>query len=201
MAFRLEVDLLGGGDIIKKATKVNKRQFGSFFRHQVAPVRIHVMKHIRKQQWMGCAIASAAMLAELSYDEVATHWPQLNEAQMRWPRELRALLESVTDTDWQLSQCWHPVQPLREYPLPQWPAALFIEDRAQKPRYGHWIVAKGEIVHDPGESGAYHLKRYLRKDWVVTWIAQPSQPDELTERQARNRLRTVRNALRLSVCD
>jgi hypothetical protein len=155
------------------------------------------MKHIRKQQWMGCAVATAAMLAELGYDEVAAHWPDLNAARMRWPRELRALLESVTDTDWRLSQCWYPVQPVREFPFPEWPVAVFIEDSATTPRFGHWIVVREEIVLDPGESGAHTVSRYPRRNWLVTWVAQPARPDELARNQARNRLRVLRAALRL----
>ncbi len=65
------------------------------------------MNHIPKKEWMGCAVATAAMLADLSYDEVRAHWPDLNDAQMRWPRDLCALLESVTETSWKLSECWH----------------------------------------------------------------------------------------------
>ena len=37
------------------------------------------MNHIPKQQWMGCAVATAAMLASRSYEEVAAHWPDMDE--------------------------------------------------------------------------------------------------------------------------
>jgi hypothetical protein len=52
------------------------------------------MKHVPKQQWMGCAVATAAMLADRNYEEVAGHWPELDDARMRSPRELRALAGS-----------------------------------------------------------------------------------------------------------
>ena len=41
------------------------------------------MNHIPKQKWMGCAVATAAMLADRSYEEVSAHWPELDEARMR----------------------------------------------------------------------------------------------------------------------
>jgi hypothetical protein len=64
-----------------------------------ARLRGDVMNHIPKQDWMGCAVATAAMLAGRSYKEVAAHWPDLDEARLRFPRELCALLEAVTDRE------------------------------------------------------------------------------------------------------
>src|SRR5438874_3164474 len=104
------------------------------------------MKHIPKQQLMGCAVASAAMLADVSYEEVAAHWPDLDEARMRWPREFCALVEAVTDSEWHFSPCWHPQLPVRKFPFPKWPVAAFIQDADLRPRFGQWIVVRHEIV-------------------------------------------------------
>jgi hypothetical protein len=38
------------------------------------------MNHVPKQQWLGCAVAAAAMLAHRSYEDVAGHWAELDEA-------------------------------------------------------------------------------------------------------------------------
>jgi hypothetical protein len=46
------------------------------------------MNHIPKQRWMGCAVATAAMLSGRSYEAVAAHWPDLDEARTRTPREM-----------------------------------------------------------------------------------------------------------------
>jgi hypothetical protein len=32
-----------------------------------------VMKHIQKEQWMGCAVATAAMFGDLDYEEISEH--------------------------------------------------------------------------------------------------------------------------------
>lgn len=154
------------------------------------------MQHIRKQDWMGCAIAAAAMISDLDYEQVAAHWPDVDAARLRWPRELRALLESVTDTEWRLTQCWHPLQPVREFAFPAWPLAAFIQDARKHPRFGHWVVVRNEIVHDPGESGVHLASRFPRRDWLVAWTAQPVCPNELVRSRVRNRLRRIRNALR-----
>jgi hypothetical protein len=153
------------------------------------------MNHVPKQQWMGCAVATAAMIADLTYDEVAAHWPDLDEARMRLPHELCALLQGVTDAEWQFSPCWHPQNPVDKFPFPQWPTAAFIHDDALRPRFGLWIVVRGEVVHDPGESTVYTVARYPRRDWVVTVLAEPVRPSELSRSQARKRLQTLRNLL------
>jgi hypothetical protein len=155
------------------------------------------MNHVPKQQWMGCAVATAAMLADLSYEEVAAHWPDLDEARMRYPRELCTLLEAVTDTEWQLSPCWHPQPHVHQFSFPQWPVAVFIQDAALRPRFGQWIVLKDKIVHDPGARTAYSVTKYPLRDWVVTCVAHPVRPDDLARCRARKRLARLRNLLQL----
>jgi hypothetical protein len=157
---------------------------------------VFAMKHVPKQAWMGCAVATAAMLAERTYEEVAAHWPDVSDAQLRSPRDLRALLESVTETDWRLTQCWNPLQPVCKFAFPDWPVAVFIKEPPPRARFAQWIVVRDEIIHDPGKTGADIVSRYHLRDWLVTWIAQPVHPDELIRSQARNRLQTIRDALR-----
>src|SRR4051812_35589413 len=94
------------------------------------------MNHNPKQQWMGCAVAAAAMLADCSYEDVAGHWPDLDEARMRSPQELCALLEAVTDAEWHFSPCWHPEPRVGEFRPPPWPVAVWIQDAALRPRFG-----------------------------------------------------------------
>jgi hypothetical protein len=146
-----------------------------------------------KQQWMGCAVATAAMLADLDYEAVVAHWPDLDEAHLRFPQQLCGLLEAVTDTEWQFSPCWHPLQPVHRFKVPAWPVAVFIEDASPHPRFGQWIVLKEEIVHDPGERSAWVVRNYPRRDWMVTCVAQPVRPDELTRNRDRKRLERLRN--------
>ncbi len=154
------------------------------------------MKHVPKQAWMGCAVATAAMLAERTYEDVAAHWPHVSDAQLRSPRDLRALLESVTDVDWRLTQCWNPLLPVCNFSFPDWPVAVFIEEPPPRGRCAQWVVVRDEIVHDPGEAGAAIVSKYRFSDWLVTWIAQPAHPDKLIRSQARNRMQTLRDALR-----
>jgi hypothetical protein len=145
------------------------------------------MNHIPKQQWMGCAVATAAMLADRSYEEVAAHWPDLDEARMRSPRELCVLLEAVTDTEWYLSPCWHPQPRVREFVPPPWSVAVWIQDAAFHPHFGQWIVIKDEFVYDPGEWTEHSVRSYPRRDWVVTLVAQPMPSEEFVRIRDRKR--------------
>jgi hypothetical protein len=154
------------------------------------------MRHIPKQEWMGCGVASAAMIAFLSYEDVATHWPEFDAASLRNPGGFCSLLESVSQIRWHLSQCWHPVKKVCEYPFPQWPVAVLIADSVPHSQFEQWIVVRGSIVHDPGHWTAHAVSTYPRRNWLVRWMAEPVRPEELVQSQAQNRRRAVRNALR-----
>ena len=144
------------------------------------------MNHIPKEQWMGCAVATAAMLAGRRYEEVAAHWPALNEASMRSPGALRSLLEAVTDQEWYLAPRWNKPR-VSEFLPPPWPVAAWIQDARFRPQFGQWIVIKDKVVHDPGEWAASDVSNYLRREWVVTLVAQPVPPEEFVRIRDRKR--------------
>jgi hypothetical protein len=150
------------------------------------------MNHIPKQRWMGCAVATAAMLANRTYEDVAGHWPDLDEARMRTPRELCALLEAVTDTDWHLVPCWHPQPRVGEFAPPPWPVAVWIQDAALRPQFAQWIVIDGDVVHDPGEGTAQPVSSYRLRDWLVELVVQPTRPEEVPCLREAKRLQRYR---------
>jgi hypothetical protein len=137
------------------------------------------MKHVPKQQWMGCAVATAAMLSDRSYEEVAAHWFDLDEALTRSPREMCALLEAVTEMPWYLFPCWHPRPRIREFVPPRWAVAVWIEDAPFHPQFGQWIVIKDAIVYDPGQRTEYPVSSYPLREWLVAVVAQPIVPEEV----------------------
>jgi hypothetical protein len=146
------------------------------------------MKHIRKRDWMGCAIAAAATLANRTYEDVAAHWPDLNPARFRYPRDLCALLEAVTHSPWHFSPCWLPHPRLEGYSPGPAPVAVWIQDRSRDPQFGHWIVLDGPIVHDSRKRTPQLVTHYRLRDWVVTLVAKPGLPEELVRLRQRKRL-------------
>ena len=161
------------------------------------------MHHIRKESWMGCAVAAGAMLTDSSYEEVAAHRPGLDAGRSRWPpKQFRALLESLTHINWRLRRCWFRCRHVHQFPFPDWPVAVFIQNRKRRPRFGQWIVVKRNIVHDPGMSSACLLNTYQYREWFISWIAQPKRPIELANYISRNRHLKVITALQsLSLVD
>jgi hypothetical protein len=155
------------------------------------------MKHVRKQEWMGCAVATAAMLADLTYEEVAARQVNLDTARMRWPNKLCALLQGVTETKWEVTSYLFHRPALACFSFPQWPVAVFLQDAPFRPRFGHWIVVKREIVHDPGEWNVYTVNGYPRRDWRISCLAQPVRPAEFAQNQARRRMETIHRVLEM----
>ncbi len=113
------------------------------------------MKHIQNEQWMGCAVATAAMFGDLDYEEVSEHRPNVDPTRMRWPKDLCALLQAVTVSRWRYRTCWFPLKRVDNFAFPRWPIATFVIDREFCTRSGQWIVVKDGIVHDPGLPRCY----------------------------------------------
>lgn len=155
------------------------------------------MRHVPKQKWMGCAVATAAMLADLSYEEVAASQLKMDIARTRWPKELCVLLQGVTETRWQLTTFWFHRPALAHFSFPQWPVAVFLQDRPFRPRVGQWIAVKREIVHDPGERMVHTVNGYPRRDWHIACFAQPVRPAEFAQNQARRRMDIIRRVLEM----
>ncbi len=143
------------------------------------------MQHVRKQHPLGSAVATAAMLAGLSYEEVLARLPGLDVDRTRQPEELCALLDGLTGTPWRFTPFRHPRPRVHEFSSP-WPVAAFIQESAFQPRFGRWVVVTGEAVHDPAQSRAYPASGHPCRDWVVSGIIEPVRPEELARGQARD---------------
>jgi len=155
------------------------------------------MKHVIKQEWMGCAVATAAMLADLTYEEVAARPSLPDLARTRWPKELCALLEGVTGSAWRVSTFWFRRPVLARFSFPEWPVAVFLQDAPFRPRLGQWVVVKRNLVHDPGERLAYTVSKYPLREWRITALAQPHRPAVFAGEQARRRIARARQVLQL----
>jgi hypothetical protein len=155
------------------------------------------MKHVAKQDWMGCAVATAAMLADLTYEEVAARPSLPDLARTRAPKELCALLKGVTDSAWRVTTFWFRRPMLAHFAFPEWPVAVFVQDALFRPRRGQWVAVKRDLVHDPGEWTVYTLSKYPRRDWRILWLAQPRRPAAFAGDQARRRIDRIRQVLQM----
>jgi hypothetical protein len=153
------------------------------------------MKHVAKRDWMGCAVATAAMLADLTYEEVAARPSLPGLPRTRLPQALCALLQGVTGSQWRVSTFWLRRPLLNHFSFPEWPVAVFLQDAPYRPRLGQWVVVNREIVHDPGEGTGYTLRKYPRHDWRIASIAQPRRPATFAADQVRRRIDQIRQEL------
>lgn len=155
------------------------------------------MRHVRKKHEMGCAIASAAMIGGITYEEVAALSREVDPAKTRWPEEFQRLLENVSQTKWHR----HSVGPLPLSLIPchEWPKGLFITDSYWHASFGQWIVMKAKLAYDPGSSYASLLRDYPRKDWLVTEVVELVEPGHLRRREQPNRDRFVMDKLRADI--
>src|SRR5262245_60202076 len=157
------------------------------------------MKHVAKQDWMGCAVATAAMVADLTYEEVAARPSLPDLARTRDPKGLRALLAGVTGSEWRLTTFRFRRPVLAHFSFPEWPVAVFLQDAPWRPRLGQWVVVKRELVHDPGEWTVYTVRKYPRRDWRIASLAQPRRPASFAADQDRRRIDRIRRVLKMEM--
>jgi hypothetical protein len=146
---------------------------------------------------MGCAVATAAMLSDLTYEEVAAGPFLLDLTRTRSPKELRALLDGVTGSKWRVTTFCFRRPVLTQFSFPEWPVAVFVQDAPSRPRLGQWVVVKRDLVHDPAERAVYLMSKYPRRAWRIASLAQPRRPAAFAGDQARRRLDRIRQVLQL----
>jgi hypothetical protein len=121
------------------------------------------MRHIRQRAVIDCGVATAAMLAGVSYTETARVANRLlHEAGMGCASFIE-VMEALTGSTWRITR---PVKrPLADYRLPAAPAAIVI--RPDYRDYGHWIAFDGERIFDPDITRIYPVTTYPKRHWKV----------------------------------
>jgi hypothetical protein len=148
------------------------------------------MFHIPKEEFMGCAIASAAMVADLSYEEAASFCGGASAEELRWVNKFPRFLENVTKIRWVRAGPLWPCL-LGKTSFPDFPVAALIRDQQWAPHYGQWIVVKGKLVHDPGLPRAVFMYEYPYKNWYLSEVLRPKKPADLKKRSFAERLDKV----------
>ena len=147
------------------------------------------MFHVQKHDWYGCGVATAAMTAELTYEEAANRCGELEPGALRDPHRLRRTLVNLTGCAWMGVEPFRPPL-LSELPLPDHFVAVLLQDDQERPRYSQWVVLKGSLVHDPQYATAHVLAHYPRRSWFVNCLLEPAQPERLSDLRA-NRIDAV----------
>ncbi len=136
------------------------------------------MFHVLKKDFMGCGVATAAMMSQMSYEEAVESFGHPSVAKLRDARRLRKFLETLTETKWVSGFHLWPY-PLKNLSLPEWPLALFIQNSQWFPRFGQWIVVRGKLIYDPAFPKPLLRRVYPLRNWFVNHILKPKQPAQL----------------------
>jgi len=138
--------------------------------------------HERKHGWMGCAIATTATIADLTYEEVASLADGVSPEELRDTEELQRLLTNITRIRW-VWRGQRRVKTVSQTLFPEYPVAVCLQDRARNPRFGQWVAARGQLIHDPALSAAYRISEYPCRYWYVSHLLEPAEPEELKRRK------------------
>jgi hypothetical protein len=155
------------------------------------------MIHVRKRDWMGCAVAAVAVISNRSYAAVANHWPKLDLAWTRTPRGLCALLQAVTEFEWWFFPKWSPQPRVREWRPIAGPVPAFIQDKSRGAKLAQWIVVHEGVVYDSSLQSPHAVGEYVYRDWVVMVAARPGPPEELARARAREPVPRLRTSVRV----
>jgi hypothetical protein len=155
------------------------------------------MIHVRKRDWMGCAVAAVAMISNRSYAAVANHWPKLDLAWTRTPQGLCALLEAVTEFEWRFFPRWSPQPRVGEWSRRAGPVPAFIQDKPRGAKLAQWIVVQDGVVYDSSQQSPQPMGQYQYRDWVVMVVARPGPPEELARACAREPIPKLRGSARV----
>jgi hypothetical protein len=131
---------------------------------------------------MGCAIATTATIADLTYEEVAFLANGASPEELRDTDELRRLLGSVTRIRW-LGNCPRPLKTVEQTLFPGYPVAVLLQNHATKARFAQWVAARRELIHDPSLSACYRIRDYPYRHWYAVQLLEPAEPAELGRRK------------------
>ena len=145
------------------------------------------MLHVSQKNGTDCGIATAAMIAGVTYEEASSKCASSSfTTQGLEFAEMRHLLERITRIRWRIKWQWW-IRPLSYFQLLDEPAAILL----QGDHYGHWVAGKGGIIHDPAFASAFTLGRYPRRQWKVVLQVKPIKAGELLIHHRRRRLQII----------
>ena len=130
--------------------------------------------HVVQRQGPDCAIAAAATITGVTYDEAASVAFSLREeglGGMRAPA-MAELLNRLTDVPWRIQWLARARIPLRHMVFPDQLTAACITSGGLWPN-AHAIVARGPLIYDGSLEEPVSREKHPRKNWYVAWLIEP----------------------------
>jgi hypothetical protein len=130
--------------------------------------------HVLQRHGPDCAIAAAATITGVSYEEAASVAFSLREKGLGGvrPRAMVELLNRLTDAPWRVQWLFRTRTPLAHMVFPEQLTAACIISRGLLPR-AHAIVARGPLIYDGSLDQPVSREQHPCKDWYVNWLIEP----------------------------
>jgi hypothetical protein len=137
-----------------------------------------MLHHVAQKGQNDCVIATAAWVANVSYEEAAARSPvPVGSRGLRW-NESCYLLESLTGTPWNPSPSWwRRVSRLKTSDE----LCILITRKPWHLRTFHCIALEGKWVYDPAFAHPFTRREYLWKHWRVSLMFFPDSPEKLVD--------------------
>jgi hypothetical protein len=135
-----------------------------------APSASSPRNHVLQQRGPDCAIAAAATITGVTYDQAASVAFSLREeglGGMR-PQAMVKLLYRLTDTPWRLELLFRTRIPLSSMLFPDQFVVVCIASHWR--RRCHAIVARERVVYDGSLENPISTQDHPQKDWHVVWL-------------------------------
>lgn len=135
--------------------------------------------HVVQRESKDWAIATAAVVAHVSYREALSHSPVAPGNRGLPLGDTLRLLESLTGTPWQITiSFWFGRFAKFEFPNQ---LCVVITRRPWHWRTIHCLAVEGEWVHDSAFPHTFRRHEYPWKHWRIVQVLRPAVPDKLAE--------------------
>ena len=131
-------------------------------------------KHVHQRHGPDCAIAAAATITGVAYDEAASAAFSLREQALGGmrPQKMVELLYRLSDTPWRLKWLFRTRVRLSSMVFPDHLTMACITSPGLRIN-AHAIVARQRIVYDGDLEQPVSPEEHPMKNWYVAWLIEP----------------------------
>jgi hypothetical protein len=136
------------------------------------------LSHVAQRGHKDCAIATAATVAQVTYEAAASLSPPHCLERGTYSNEMLEILRRLTAVKWRICfPWWRTVKQLKVYPYP-----IILSIRSPGiDTSGHYIAIDGIWVHDPAYRQRVAKDCYGRGDARIRAIVRPNSPERYRE--------------------
>jgi hypothetical protein len=134
-------------------------------------VQTAIARHVVQRRNNDCAIATVAMTANETYNDVALRSPITIGSRGLFPWEVHLLLVSATGVPW-VAPRYGWLRPIEHFAIAPDPLVALIR-RPWRWRTLHWVAVQGGWIHDPEYPRRLRAESYPRRHWRTITVLRP----------------------------